>query len=247
LAQQAAGQLDEATATITTFLERLQEEIDAFEEEHEDDDEEDEQVSPPGEAAKIRAHTELARISLDRDDPEAAEAELRTLVELLPDQSAPYVELGRFLRLRKRLDEALEVLGKGQKFMGELRPDMSVPREIGLTQMELGNDAAAITSLKAVVDYSVAFGNFNFDPTVALPLATLYERNDQPDEAAHLFRHLAAGTYAAGHFTYNLEAGRLLIETKELDLARKYLSRAKELASGDDDTAKVEELMGKAG
>lgn len=249
LAQQAAGRLEDAIASIKSFLERLEEELaadgDEDDEDEEDEDEEDEDAREPrGAAARIRANTELARIYLDLDDKDAAEQQLRNLVELMPEKSPPFVALGQFLRGQGRAEEALEVLEKGRVFMGEIQPDMSVIREIGLTHEALGNTAEAIASLKAVVAYSTALGNFNYDPTAAVPLAKLHEQVGQLEDAAHLYRHLAAGTHAAGHSTYNLEAGRLLVALDEDELARKYLARARELARTDEEREKVEELLG---
>ena len=244
IAQQAAEMFDEAILSIKTFLEHLDElyppEEDEDDEEEEEEEEEDE---PRGTTARIRAHTELARIYLDLDDVESAEKQLRTLIELMPEKPSPYVALGQFLRAQDRAEESLEVLELGHKFMGEIQPDMSVMREIGLTQEALGADEQAITALKAVIEYQAGMVNFNYDPHSALPLAKLYEKTGEKEEALHIYRHLAAGTHAAGHFTYNLEAGRLLVDKNEADLARKYLSRAKELAKDDEARAKAVELL----
>ncbi len=246
IAQQAAEMFVEAIESITTFLERLDElyAVDEKDEEDEDEEDEEQESEPKGTTARIRANTELARIYLDLDDIESSEKQLRTLIELMPEKPSPYVALGQFLRHQDRAEESLEVLELGHKYMGELQPDMSVMREIGLTQEALGNTEGAIAALKSVVDYQAGMANFNFDPLSALPLARLYEKEDMSEEALHIYRHLAAGTHAAGHFTYNLEAGRLLVGKDDPDLARKYLSRAKELAPDDDAKVKVSELLG---
>lgn len=181
----------------------------------------------------------------DYDYEKAAEKELRTLIDLLPEQSSPYVHLGSFLRRAGRLEEALEVLEDGRPHLGEIRPDMRLVRELGLTQRALGDAKAATASLQAVVEYSAMLDDYNFDPTAAEPLAELYEEQGDLERATDLYRHLAAGTNRAGHYAYNFAAGRLLLATKKLDLSRKYLARAQELAASDEDRAAVEELLAK--
>ena len=237
-AQQAAGRSQEAIESFRTFLERLDELAPDAEDEEEDSE-------PIGALARIRANTELDRISLELGDVAAAEKQLRTLLDLMPDKTAAYVALGQFLRERGRAEESLEILEKGLPFIGEIHPDMTVVREIGLTHGALGHDREAIASLKAVIEHATTLGNFNFDPLTAIPLATLYEKTGHLEDASHLYRHLAAGTHAAGHFTYNAEAGRLLIESSELELARKYVTRANELARSDEERVKVQALLAK--
>jgi tetratricopeptide (TPR) repeat protein len=175
----------------------------------------------------------------------SAERELRALLDLLPEQSSPYVHLGAFLRKAGRLDESLEVLEAGQPHLGSLRPDMRLVRELGLTHRALGNVEAAMAALKAVVEYSAATSDFDFDPSAAVPLAELHEEKGELARAADLYRHLAAGSHAAGHFSYNRNAGRLLAATKQPDLARKFFARAVELAPSDDQRREVEELIAK--
>ena len=185
----------------------------------------------------------LAQMLVDRGDLDEAEAELRALVELLPDKPGPYVVLGSFLRSRGRAEEALGVLEDGQRFMGEIRPDMRVPREIGLTLAVLDRVDEAIESLRAVVTYQAAQGDFNFDPVAAVPLAELYEKAGEPERAADIYRHLAAGTHAEGHFVYNFRAGRLLSAAGQTALARRHLARAAELAADPEAKAAVAEAV----
>lgn len=241
LAQRAAGQFDAAAINLKAFLADIEEEED---ERNDEDDEDDENAPEPLAAeARVQAHATLAEVYLEADDPEAAEEELRTLVDLLPDKSGPYVHLGAFLRERDRNEEALKVLQIGQRFMGQMRPDMRVVRELGLTYRALGDDEAAIDSLNSVIEFYAKLRDYNFDPITAVPLAELYEETGKLDRATDLYRHLAAGSHAAGHFRYNRDAGRLLAQQKDHALAHKHLTRALELAPDDEAKAEVQALI----
>jgi tetratricopeptide (TPR) repeat protein len=238
LAQRHAGRAEQSAATIKEFLADLAEEEDDL---PESDGEEGQ--TPQVSQSRLQAHARLAEIYLELERPDEAEEELRTLVDLLPEQSEPYVHLGHLLREQNRLDEALEVLLIGQRHMGQLRPDMRVVREIGLTYLAMGDKEQALDTLKSVVAFDAGQGNFNFDPITAVPLAELYEETGQLDRAADLYRHLAAGTHSAGHFAYNREAGRLLAAMDQPDLARRYLARAQELAPSPELREKIDESI----
>ncbi len=250
MARRNAGLHKEAIESLQTFLQRMKEEDEAIAEEREaeadendedEEEEEDEEILTP--EARVQARAALAEIFLEHDDAEAAEDELRALVELLPDKSGPYVHLGAFLRGQDRFEESMDVLEQGHRHMGEIRPDMRVVREIGLTQKALGKNKDAIASLKSVIGYSAALRDYNFDPNTALPLAELYEDEGELGLAADLYRHLTSGSHARGHYEYNKEAGRLLIATDEIDLARRHLTRAQELATTDEDREVITEMV----
>jgi tetratricopeptide (TPR) repeat protein len=226
----------EAQVQAHVTLAEIYLELDAARKKKSDDGE-----TAPGEAGDEPADSK----DEDYDYEKAAERELRTLLDLLPDQCSPYVHLGAFLRRAGRLEEALEVLEDGRPHIGEMRPDMRLVRELGLTQRAMGDAKAATLSLKAVVEYSAMLDDYNFDPTAAEPLAELWEEQGDLERAADLYRHLAAGTNTAGHYAYNFAAGRLLLAGDKHDLARKYLARAQELAITDEQRAAVEELLAK--
>lgn len=165
------------------------------------------------------------------------------MVELLPEECSAYIQLGIFLREKERLDESLEVLRDGQEFMGSVRPNMNVVREIGLTLRALGQKDEAIDSLKAYLDFFAGQGDFNFHPLAALPLAELYEEKEEFERAADIFRHLAKGSHTKGHFTYNAESARLLEKTGDKKLARKYFTRALEIAPDEAAKEKIQEKI----
>jgi tetratricopeptide (TPR) repeat protein len=238
IALRNAGESGRATGHLKQFLERVEEELDA------EADENDEEVELPVPDARVQAHATLAEIYLETKDADAAEDELRQLVDLLPEKAGPYVHLGAFLREQERFDEALEALRIGEQFMGSIRPDMRVARELGLTFKALGDRPSAVASLRSVIEYQAGLSDFNFDPVTAAPLAELYEEEGQLREAADLWRHLAAGSHAAGHARYNLDAGRLLAKIGDHTLARKHLTRALELLETPEDRERAESLLG---
>lgn len=234
IALRQADQFEEAVKHLRQFLSGMDEE---------DDLNDDEDAEPFCPESQVRAHAVLAEVYIEQEDVAAAERELRALVDLLPEQSAPYVYLGQFLRTHDRNEEALEILEQGREFMGEIRPDMRVVHEIGLTQRALGKTEDAIDSLKSVLDYQAGMDDYNFSPATAVPLAELLEENSELERAADIYRHLAKGTHKEGHFDYNFNAGRLLAELDQEELARKHLARAKELAPDDESEDKIDEVL----
>jgi tetratricopeptide (TPR) repeat protein len=240
MAEQQAGRLDASIATLERFLRAVRE---LYDDDEVVEDDDGETVDPRLMPFLVRAHARLAESYMEKKASEAAEQQLRELVSLLPEESTPYVALGRFLREVGRAKEALEVLQQARPLMGELRPDMGVPRELGLTHAALGNVKDAIECLTVCIEHQSSFGDFNFRPEDAVPLAELCIQSKELERAADLYRHLAAGTHAAGHFIYNLKAGGLLLDLGKADLSRRYLTRARELAGDDATRAEVDALL----
>jgi tetratricopeptide (TPR) repeat protein len=212
------GRKEEAAQALRKFLELLE----------------------PDEAPRVRAgaHDALARIAIDAGDDAAAEKELHLCVDALPDDVEPLVLLARFLRKRDRKDEALEAAEQAVEKMGTIRPHLPAMRELGLALSAKGDDDQAIEVLEGAVGLYAANDDFDFDPEFAVTLARLHEKKGDPAHAADFYRHLAAGSDRPNHFRYNMEAGRLLQTAGRTADARRYYSRAIELAP--DDAAKTE-------
>ena len=215
-----AGRKDDGAAALRTFLSLLE----------------------PDEAPRVRAgaHDALARLAIDAGDDAAAEKELHACVDALPDDVEPRVLLARFLRKRGRTDEALESAGIGVEKMGSIRPHLPAIRELGLCLVAKGDEEQAVQVLESAVELYAANDDFDFDPEFAEVLARLHEKRGDPGHAADFYRHLAAGSDRANHFRYNLEAGRLLQKAGRTADARRYLSRALELAPDDAARAQTE-------
>ena len=218
-----AGRKDEAAAALRTFVDLLE----------------------PDESPRVRAgaHDALARLAIDAGDDAAAEKELHACVEALPDDVEPRVLLARFLRKRARDDEALEAAEIAVEKMGTIRPHLPAIRELGLALVAKGDDAQAIQVLESAVELYAANDDFDFDPEFAETLARLHEKKGDPAHAADFYRHLAAGSDRPNHFRYNQEAGRLLAAAGQTADARRYLSRAAELAPDEAAKAEVEKKL----
>jgi tetratricopeptide (TPR) repeat protein len=194
----------------------------------------------PEEGPRVRAgaHDALARLAIDAGDDAAAETELRACVDALPDDVEPLVLFARFLRRKGRYDEALETAEAAVEKMGSLRPHLPAIRELGLALVAKGDDAQATQVLETAVELYASNDDFDFDPEFALTLARLHEKAGDPAHAADFYRHLAVGSDKPNHYRYNREAARLLEAAGRAADARRYLSRALELAP--DDAAKTE-------
>lgn len=203
----------------------------------------------PDEAPRVRAgaHDALARIAMDAGDDESAEKELHACADALPDDVEPLVLLARFYRKRKRVDEGLDAAEKAVEKMGSIRPHLPAIRELGLALVAKGDDQKAIDVLEGAVELYAANDDFDFDPEFAVTLAALHEKKGDPAHAADFYRHLAAGSDRANHFKYNLEAGRLLKAAGRAADARRYLSRAIELAPDNAAKAEAEKNLAELG
>jgi tetratricopeptide (TPR) repeat protein len=194
------------------------------------------------EAAAEKRVTALAALSLIHAKAERFDVAEQMLVEAtrtLPANHTVWAGLGIFRRERKKFEEAIAALDKAAELMGTMRPDFSVVRELGITYLAMGKPKEAEENLFAVIEHSASLSEHEqMDPFAAIPLAKIYETKGQLDKAASLYRHLAVGHDVVHHFTYNLEAARLLGASGEKkDLIGRYLARAEELASTDEEKA----------
>lgn len=216
----AAQRLEEAIGALNTFVELT-----------EDEDEAEELI--------MGALTILGTVLLQLDRTDEADEALVRATRISTDNHVAFLNLGIFLRNRGELDRSLTALERAVELMGQMRPDFRVVREIAFTYMAMGRKEEAEKNLYAVIEHQASQGNHDqFDPEAAVPLARLYEKKGEIDMAADLFRHLAVGYDTANHYTYNLEAARLLkLRGGDPDLISRYSARAEELASDEDQKA----------
>ena len=212
----------EAVDALSRFLERLPDDM-----------------TPPLRAA---AWNELAQIHLERKDHEAAEDALMRAQEAVPGEPAAYLNLGRFLMVEGRKDEAVDALEQGVEVMDKLRPDWRLLGELGLAYRAAGKPEEAIGTLRSVVETLATIHEGFYDPRTTQPLAQLLEEKGDLSGACTLYRHLAEVGDPAGLAEYNLEAARLLAATGEHALMRNYIARARELAGTDELKTRIAEL-----
>jgi tetratricopeptide (TPR) repeat protein len=210
--------------------------LDGFSKEVEDDDGAEEvRVA----ACDLKA---AALSALERFD-EAAEA-LRAASVITPEDHRVFLKLGIFLRSREKFESSVLALETARELMGQMQPDFTVIRELGFTYLAMGRKKEAMDCFKAVVEHLASRGEHDqFDPETTIALAALHEDLGEVVAAADLYRHLAVGYDTRNHFTYNLEAARLLKKAaKDFSLADRYLTRARELAATDEQRAKIDEV-----
>jgi tetratricopeptide (TPR) repeat protein len=203
------GRENEGEEHLRTFLECM------------DDDE--------GGESRLVAHMLLAKVAEEREDQEAAIAELERAAEALDDDPRPYLELGRYLRAKKRAPEAIEVLELAAS-MGERAPGWPLLQELGLAYADAERDDEATETLESVIATHSAQRNYDFPHATAVALATLHEKAERFERAADLYRCLTKGSDRERHMLYHYEAGRLLTELGLADEARRMLKRASALA-----------------
>ncbi len=207
--------VEQGTAALRAFLDAL------------DEDE--------GGEARIIAHLELARLADERDDFEAAVAELETAVTAMDEDPRPYLALGAYLRTKGHPTEAVEVLEAAIPVMGDSRPDYRVLQELGLAQRDAGDEDGAIETLEGVVDMLLARFHRDLPPETAVPLAELHEKHGRLERAADLYRTLTQGSDREHHPHYYGEAARILVELGLVDEARRMLQRASALCEDDEE------------
>ena len=183
-----------------------------------------------------------ALAALERFD-EAAEA-LKAASLITPDDHRVFLKLGIFLRSRKKYESSVLALETARELMGQMQPDFTVIRELGFTYLAMDRKQEAMECLKAVIEHLASRGEHDqFDPETAIALAALHEERGETMAAADLYRHLAVGYDTRNHFTYNLQAARLLKKAaKDPALADRYLTRARELAETDEQRTKTDEI-----
>lgn len=191
----------------------------------------------------------LRAVCLDAQDRhEEAKAEYIRATKIAPEQHRVFLTLGVYLKSRGEHDSALRALLRASTLMGQMQPDFTVIRELGMTYLALGRKEEAFGNLSAVIEHQASRGEHDrFDPESALVLAKLYEEKGQLDRAADLYRHLAVGYDTKNQFVYNYEAARLLKENKNApELVERYVARALELSADEEQRATVLRLRGEA-
>ncbi len=210
--------------------------LDTFLQAVEDDDE---GVGLQVEALNLKA----AALGLSDRLDEAKEELVRT-TRLAPEDHNVFLALGVFLRGREEYEGAVNALERALELMGQMHPDFRVIRELGFTYLAMDRKEEAMQSLSAVVEHLASRGEHRqFDPETTMALARLHEGKGAIMEAADLYRHLAVGYDTRNHFSYNLEAARLLgLAGGQESLAERYFTRAAELAEDDEQRAVVENI-----
>jgi tetratricopeptide (TPR) repeat protein len=173
-----------------------------------------------------------------------AEEQLIRATDLAPEDHTAFLTLGQFLRRREDYQTAINALNRAVELMGQMQPDFNVIRELGFTYLAMGDDQEAKRNLGAVIEHQASKGEHDqFDPQTAVSLAKLYEAGGELIQAADLYRHLALGYDITNHFTYNLEAARLLTDAgADADIIERHCVRATELAGSDEQLALVDKV-----
>ncbi|MDJ0766491.1 MAG: tetratricopeptide repeat protein [Myxococcota bacterium] len=191
--------------------------------------------------SRVVAHHLRAGAFVRQDRVDQAKEALIQATRLAPTNHKAFLSLGVFLRSQGELEGAVTALERAAELMGQMHPDFSVVRELGLTYLEMGRKDMAATHLKAVIEHQASRGEYNqFDPETAVALAKLHEEKGDLMLAADLFRHLAVGFDTKNHFFYNLESARLLARVGgDAALVDRYFMRAEELAESEEARAQV--------
>jgi tetratricopeptide (TPR) repeat protein len=185
----------------------------------------------------------LAQIYIDKKDMESAEDALVQAQEIMPEEPVVYLNLGRFLFDRERLDDAMAALEQGEEIMDKLHPNIELLSLLGHVHRQAGDREAAILRFQTVIDYFLATGRTEWDPAVARPLAELYEETGKAREASDIFRNLSRTGNRENLALYNYHAARLMKKLgRRKDEILPYLLRAKEHASDDELKGKVADL-----
>ena len=196
-----------------------------------------------GEDSRLAAHVMLARVADTQGDVEAALAEYAQATDAMPRDSRVLLEMGRYLRSKGFLEEALATLESAQAIMSAARPDWTVYHELGLTQRDLGRAKQAIGSLEAVQAIFKEHDYLDFPPEATVALAELYEADGRFDRAADNFRSLTEGSDRANHFTYYRETARLLFKLGAADEGHDFLTKAEALAPDQEAVDALQSLV----
>ena len=191
--------------------------------------------------------SELAQVLLELGDGKGAEECLVEAADVTHEQTYGHLNLGRFLRMEKRYDEAIKRLDLAVEKMGGVTPDIRVYRELGLAHRDAGHRDEALDCFKAVIDHQASLGIYDFDPETAEALAALHLDRGEKSEAADLYRHLAQGRNLAGRYRYHMLAGKLLKEIGKKAEGVRELHAARALAPDDAARAEVEAVLGGKG
>jgi tetratricopeptide (TPR) repeat protein len=192
----------------------------------------------------LSAHTLRAEAFARLKRIDEAKEDLIETTRLAPRDHTTFLALGVFLRSAGDYERALKAFERAGELMGQMNPDFKVIREMGFTYLAMGRKDEALERLNAVIEHLASRGEHDqFDPETAIAVARIYEEKGDPMHAADLFRHLAVGYDTKNHFTYNLEATRLLkLVGGQTALVERYLTRAAELARDDRQVDMVEKM-----
>jgi len=200
---------------------------------------------PKRKAPDVRAQawSLLAQIHTDLKSLEDAEDALMEAQNLLPEEPAVYLNLGRFLSEQDRLEDAVFALEQGEKVMDKFHPNLDLLLILGSALRKSGKVAEAIRRYEAIVSYYMNIGRLEFEPVVARPLAEMLEETGRILEACDIYRNLATGSDAENLGLYNYHAARLMkmLGRKE-DALRPFLLRAREHAVDEELKKKIDDL-----
>jgi len=187
-----------------------------------------------GGETRLAANLSLARVADESGDFEEAMGYFEAAVHALPEDYRPYLAMGAFLRGKGHGAEALEVLQTSLELSTTSGTDWRLLEELGLASELAGKPDDARSFLEQVVGFFTNHQVTDFPPSTATSLAKLYEADGRLERAADLYRALSQGSDREQHALYHYETGRLLHALGLPDEARRMLTRAEALRSGDD-------------
>ena len=193
---------------------------------------------------RAQAWSLTAQIYMDMDDMESAEDALVQAQEIVPNEPAVYLNLGRFLARQDRADDAIAALEQGEELMDKTHPVVELLLLLALALRKAGRPKEAITRLEAINNFFAGMGRMEWDPVVAVPLAEMYEETGNNLRASDVYRNLSTGGDSENLALYNYHAARLLKEQGRKAEIRPYVLRAREHAKDDDLKKKIDELDG---
>ncbi|MDH5493516.1 MAG: hypothetical protein OEY14_16295 [Myxococcales bacterium] len=182
---------------------------------------------------RLAAHHQLAELSDEAGDEEAALDEYQAAIEAFEDDYRPLLLMGNFLRRKGRPEEAVEILEEAARSMDELRPDFQTYEALGLALRDADRKPEAIVQLEQVVSIFAERGHLDLPPVAAEALAELHEEAGALERAADLYSMLARGSGRARHALYHRQAGRVLLALGLFEDARRMLQRAHALSADD--------------
>jgi tetratricopeptide (TPR) repeat protein len=185
-------------------------------------------VNVPKDAAR---HYRNGMAALEKGDSPRAIEEFRTAVKLHPDYYAARVELGRELRIKRRFQEAEEILTP----LTRIAPRRAEPRiELGIVLLELQRRVAAIAEL----ENALKLQEQNWAPHLYLGWAYL----EQDDAKAELHFKKAIELDELKAARAHIALARLANARGERELALHHLNAYLELAPNAHDAGAVRTL-----
>ena len=192
--------------------------------------------------ARAQAWSLTARIYMDMDDMDSAEDALVQAQEIVPNEPAVYLNLGRFLSSRDRTEDAIAALEQGEGLMDQRHPIVELLLLLAMVLRKAGRPKESIERLEAINNFYAAMGRLEWDPVVAVPLAQMYEETGDIVRACDAYRNLSTGGDRDNIALYNYHAARLLKEQGRKAEIRPYMLRAREHAKDDDLKKKIDDL-----